>query len=289
MESKPNFDLGDLLEYLWQKFISILLLGLGITLLVIFISFLVDDYYISSARLTIVEDQSAPSGSSSGFLGGLGGSLGIGGSPMNKKILEVEEIVTSRDFFRELLTSNPETFKNILYADSYDKTSKVISYIPEAPAIEDIIENGKPFPLNKFFFDAHSQFLKSFKFSKELESDYYSISYRHISPIFAKELLDLVINKANELQKTIEINEANNALDFLLDEIALATNAEVKGSMSKLVEIQLKTKMIANMKVDYSVKIVDSPFIPTKKSGPLRAIIALLTFFINSLYQWNSV
>ena len=93
--------------------------------------------------------------------------------------------------------------------------------------------------------------------------------------------MDLVINKANQLQKIIEINEANNALDYLLSEITSATNAEVKGSMSKLVEIQLKTKMIANMRENSTIKIIDSPFIPSKKSGPLRAIIAFLTFIIS--------
>ena len=283
MEKELNFNLADFLGYLKQKVLTILSVILGITVLVISLSFFLDDYYISSVRLTVVEDQSAPSGNPSGFLGSLGGGLGIGGSPLNSKILEVEEIMISRDFFRALLTSNPEIYNKILYADSYNKVSKNISFLKGAPAIEDIIEKDTLFPINNNFFDAHSKFLKSFEFSKELESEFYTISYTHVSPVFAKEVLDLAINKVNELQKIIEIDEANNALDYLLREITSATNAEVRGSMSKLVEIQLKTKMIANMKENYSVKIVDSPFIPSKKSGPLRAIIAVLTFIISTL------
>ena len=283
MEKELNFNLADFLDYLSQKVTSILSLALGITVLVISLSFFLDDYYISSARLTVVEDQSAPSGNPSGFLGTLGGGLGIGGSPLNGKILEVEEIMTSRDFFRVLLTSNPEIYNKILYADSYNKDSKNIRYLKGAPAIEDIIEKDTLFPINNNFFDAHSQFLKSFEFTKELDSEFYTISYTHISSVFAKEVLDLVINKVNEIQKIIEIDEANNALNYLSKEINSATNAEVKGSMSKLIEMQLKTKMIANMRDNYSVKIVDSPFVPSKKSGPLRAIIALLTFIISIL------
>ena len=283
MEKELNFNLADFLNYLKQKALKILSLALGITVLVISLSFFLDDYYISSARLTVVEDQSAPSGNPVGFLGSIGGGLGIGGSALNSKILEVEEIMTSRDFFRELLTSNPEIFNNILYADSYNKDTKNIRYLKGAPAIEDIIEKNTPFPINKNFFDAHSQFLKSFEFIKALDSEFYTISYTHISPVFAKEVLDLVINKANQLQKTIQINEANNALDYLLGEISSATNSEVKGSMSKLVEIQLKTKMIANMRENSTIKIIDSPFIPSNKSGPLRAIFAFLTFIVSIL------
>ena len=283
MENKDlNFNLFDLLDYLKKEFIKILLLALGTTTLVVMLSFTFDDYYISSARLTVVEDQSAPSGSPTGFFGNLGGGL-IGGSSFNKKIEQVEEIVSSRDFFRELITSNPEILNNILYLEPYNKDSQNIAYPQEASGAEDAIEKGRLFPLNKIFFDAHSQFLKSFEFSKALDSDFYTVSYTHTSPIFAKEILDLIINKANQLQKILEINEANNALDYLLSEISSATNAEVKGSMSKLVEIQLKTKMIANMRDNYSIKIIDSPFIPAKKSGPLRAIIAMLTFIISIL------
>ena len=152
MEKELNFNLADFLNYLKQKALKILSLALGITVLVISLSFFLDDYYISSARLTVVEDQSAPSGNPVGFLGSIGGGLGIGGSALNSKILEVEEIMTSRDFFRELLTSNPEIFNNILYADSYNKDTKNIRYLKGAPAIEDIIEKNTPFPINKNFF-----------------------------------------------------------------------------------------------------------------------------------------
>ena len=283
MEKELNFNLAELFGFLKKKVISILLLGLGTTLLVIFLSFLSDDYYISSARLTVVADQSAPSGSAASFLGGFSGGGGIGGSQLYTKIKEVEEVITSRDFFRHLLTVNPGIFNDILYADSYNKDLQSIVYLQGAPAIEDIINKDKLFSVNENFFNAYSQFLQSFEFTKELKSDFFTISYTHISPVFANQMLELVISEANEIQKTIEINEANNALDYLLGEIGVATNAEVRGSMSKLVERQLKTKMIANMRENYSIKIIDSPFIPTKKSGPLRAIIAILTFIVSIL------
>jgi uncharacterized protein involved in exopolysaccharide biosynthesis len=281
MEKNLNFQLEDLIIMLRKKLISIFLFASAVTAIVVSSTFLLNDYYISSARLTVVEDQSAPSGGAASFLGGFGGGLGMGGSPLNKKVLEVEEIVTSRDFFRQLLFSNPAIFNGLLYADSYDTSSKTLIYESGAPSInEDIIDSGS-IPLDREFFDAHSMFLSNFQFDKVLESDYYTISFTHMSPFFAKELLDLVIYEANEIQKKLEIKEANNALEYLDKEIALAKNAEVRGSMSKLVEIQLKTKMIANMRDNHSIKVVDSAFIPTKKSGPLRAIIAFLTFVIS--------
>ena len=281
MEKNLNLQLEDLVIMLRKKLISIFLFASAVTAIVVLSTFLLNDYYISSARLTVVEDQSAPSGGAASFLGGFGGGLGMGGSPLNKKVLEVEEIVTSRDFFRQLLFSNPAIFNGLLYADSYDASSKTLIYESGAPSInEDIIDSGS-IPLDRKFFDAHSMFLSNFQFDKVLESDYYTISFTHMSPFFAKELLDLVIYEANEIQKKLEIKEANNALEYLDKEIALATNAEVRGSMSKLVEMQLKTKMIANMRDNHSIKVVDSAFTPTRKSGPLRAIIAFLTFVIS--------
>ena len=160
MEKELNFNLAELFGFLKKKVISILLLGLGTTLLIIFLSFLSDDYYISSARLTVVADQSAPSGSAASFLGGFSGGGGIGGSQLYTKIEEVEEVITSRDFFRHLLTVNPGIFNDILYADSYNKDLQSIVYLQGAPAIEDKLTKINFFRLMKIFLMHIHNFFK---------------------------------------------------------------------------------------------------------------------------------
>ena len=41
----------------------------------------------------------------------------------------------------------------------------------------------------------------------------------------------------------------------------------------------MKIKMLANVSNDYLLKVIDSPYMPLKKSSPKRAIICILGFF----------
>ena len=99
----------------------------------------------------------------------MGGGLGIGGSAFNRKIEEVEEIVTSRDFFRELLTSNPEILNNILYARFIQQGITKDIRLPSgsAPATEDVIEKRHSFSrLTKIFLMLIHNFLRVLNLSK---------------------------------------------------------------------------------------------------------------------------
>lgn len=200
-------------------------------------------------------------------------------SPVNDKVSEVQEIIHSRDFIGHLL-SKPGIYDKIVYATSYDKNNSELIFAENySPTISNKIQ-PKSLPRDQKFFTGFSKFKKNFEFNMNLESSYYTISYNHISPEFSKQLLDLIIQELNLLQREADIAEANSALKYLENEILKATNSEVKGSISKLIEMQLKTKMIANMRSDYLVKVIDSPYKPVSKTGPFRGFIASITFFI---------
>ena len=63
---------------------------------------------------------------------------------------------------------------------------------------------------------------------------------------------------------------------FVVDEVALENN---------LIEGQLKTVALANIKDDYLVTIIDPPFIPEVKSEPSRALICVLITLIGFVFS----
>ncbi len=283
VENKDSLDLIQLLKYLRTQALLIFCISAGVTTLVYGVTLAIDDYYTASARLTIAEQQTPPSGSSTaGILGsfGGGGGLGIATSPLYDKVLEVQEFLKSRDFLRHIL-SIPGIYDKIVYAESYNANTSQIIFEKEYSQNDADDIQSKLIPIDKKFFVGLNKFKDNFEFIMELKSNYYTITYSHVSPDFSKQLLDLIIQELNSLQREKNIREANSALKYLENELLSATNAEVKGSISKLIEIQLKNKMIANMTQDYLVKVIDSPYKLVAKTGPNRAVISFLAFFIS--------
>ena len=61
------------------------------------------------------------------------------------------------------------------------------------------------------------------------------------------------------------------------------TNANVKDSLNKVIEEQLRVKMFSNIKTDYLFKMIEPPFVPLYKFKPSRAIICIIGTFFGGL------
>ena len=59
--------------------------------------------------------------------------------------------------------------------------------------------------------------------------------------------------------------------------------ADVRKSMNKIIENQLKIQMLSNIKSDYLLSIIDTPYIPEVKSAPSRSIITITGSLIGFL------
>ena len=111
-----------------------------------------------------------------------------------------------------------------------------------------------------------------------------TISVEHISPIFAKEFLDLIIKEANELLRSKDLQESSDAIDFLLKEVSNSSLITMKDAINELVQSKLETQMMARISSEYVLKVIEPPFVPEKKSGPARAIICISITLAGGLF-----
>lgn len=246
----------------WKKFILQVLL---ISIIAVIFSFFFEDYYQSEARLTAAQVESAPSGSSS-FMSSL--PVGLGTPDLNDSIIEAREMISSRDFFKRLLRYEG-IYEGLLDPYSYDRTSL------ETPTKDSTI--NLDIEMDSKFYLAMNNFLAALEFEDVLEYDYFTIRYTHYNPTFCKNILDIIIKELNLQKKDKDVDEASKAISFLTTRIVDVSNAEVRGSISRLIESQLKRQMIANMRDEYLVSIVDSPARPISKAGPKRLLIFLIS------------
>ena len=262
------------LNHLTTKWKSIFLTSILLSLIVIFFSLFIEDWYVVEARLSAAEIESAPSGSSA-LISQLPVAIGGGGN-LNETVTEAKEIIASRDFFKRLLAYDG-IYNGLLNPDSYEVS------MPSSESLTEALPSKKNIDvvMDQDFYDARSKFNRNLDFEDQLESKYYTISFTHVSPIFAKDIVDIIILELNQKKKDRDIEESKKSISFLKERLLEETNAEVRGSISKLIESQIKREMIANMRQEYLVSIIDSPAKPISKAGPKRLLIFIISMVIS--------
>lgn len=76
---------------------------------------------------------------------------------------------------------------------------------------------------------------------------------RELAAIWANAL----IKKANDSLREKAINEAERSLDYLQKELQKTSLVEVQNTIYRVIESQIKTKMMANTQGDFAFKIID--------------------------------
>ena len=101
------------------------------------------------------------------------------------------------------------------------------------------------------------------------------INIEHISPVFAKDFLELIIREGNELIRKKDMEESKQGLEYLTSELSKTPFVEIKESINALIEVQLETQMLAQINQDYILIEIEPPFIPERKSKPSRIVICV--------------
>ena len=211
-------------------------------------------------------------------LGGLSSlaSLSLGLNP-NSQLGQSKAKLKSRGFFNRL-AQDEEILKNILAVKSFDASLKEPVYINSVYNPQsDIWFKDKSFnpqnPAN--VFNAYEKYLKNLFISENRMSGLITIGYKHVSPIFSTEFTRKIINEMNNMEKELDIIQAQSSIEYLLQTVPNITVQELKNATTSLMESQLKMKMLASSQKDYLFKLIDGPHIPDSRHAPSRALICI--------------
>ena len=276
-----EIDLKELFSVLWKSKILIIVITSFFALSSVLYALSLTNFYKSEVILNVAgesNDLAALSG-----MGGLASMAGIRlpSSGEDKSAIAIKTI-QSRAFLKHLIT-----FENILpslmASKSYDFESKKIQFDPKIynENNEEWVrkpgknQQSKPSYLEAFCCDDNT-YLNQVSIFRDKKTNLITISVEHISPIFAKEFLELMINEANELLRNRDLQESSAAIAFLNTEIPKASLITMKDAINKLVESQLQKQMLSKVNKEYLLKVIEPPFIPEVKSKPTRSLICIL-------------
>ena len=274
---EDEIDTKELFSVLWKAKKLIIVITSFFALSSVFYALSLTNFYKSEAILS-VGGESNPLGSLSG-MGGLASMVGINLPSSGEAKSEIAmKTIQSRAFLKHLITFE-NVLPSIMATKSYDFQSKKIQFDPEVYNENDgvwVREVSKNKQSEPSYLEAYEVYLSQVSISKDEFTNLITISVEHISPIFAKEFLELIINEADELLRNKDLQESSAAIAFLNNEIPKSSLITMKDAINKLVESQLQKQMLSKVNEKYILKVIEPPFIPEVKSKPTRSLICIL-------------
>ena len=120
--------------------------------------------------------------------------------------------------------------------------------------------------------------------TQDKETGLVTLSIKHFSPFVAKDIASKLVEAINTKMRQNDISDAQRSIDYL-NEALLKTNvADMQQVFYQLIEKQQQTKMLANVRDEYVLRIIDPPIVAEEKSGPKRAIICVLFVLLGAFF-----
>lgn len=257
-----------LIDNKW-KILSITIISAIITA---FFVFSLPNYYRAEAVLSLSSSNKA------GNLGAFGSLLNGHTLHQDKNLNIALEVLKTRSFIHFFLKKY-NLYPEILAAKSWDEKNQEIVFDQSIyDSLKNIwyLENGsvtKEVPSNKLAKDA---FLDSLRISISEEKEVFSISFQHVSPILAKQVVELLIIELNEYIRNDIINRSNFKIQEVYELLNDSYTKNEQSVLLTLIEQENKKILLAKTDPEYIFKTIDPAVIPEIKDGPKRFIIILL-------------
>ena len=126
---------------------------------------------------------------------------------------------------------------------------------------------------------AFSLFDSIFTVSRNDETGLITISIEWYDPMLAQEWVELIILDINDRVKEKDLIEAASSIEYLQNQLQSTQLIEMQRVFSSMIESQMQTVMLADVREEYILQVIDSPVVPEEKIRPRRAFICIIGTF----------
>lgn len=284
-QQDDEIDLRELFSTLWQgKWIvlatTVLLAAAGV-----FYALSKPDIYQASVLLAPTQDEGGVSGIS-GQLGGLASLAGISlGGGGNNQVVMAKAVLQSHAFLRDFINRHDLAIPLMATeAWSMENNQWVINrevYNPETGGwlTDEDGESLKPtdWDMVKKFKEAH------LNLSSNQETGMVTLSVKSLSPPAAQAWVENLVHDINEYMRRQDVKEAEARIAYLEEKLSETNIAGMQQVFYQLIESETRTVMLASAQDEYIFKTVDPAVVPQEKSGPKRALIAIVATMLGGM------
>ena len=282
-----EIDLQKLFLIVWDKKILIAAITSFAAIISVIYALSLPNLYISQSLLAPTGEEDSLSsnlGSYSGLASLTGIDLQSGGSSKSKEAITR---IKSYDFFSKYFLLNIK-LENLLALDEWVQQENTLIYNKELydsnsnKWVRKVTHPQSIIPSDQEAFKKYKAILG---LSIDKDTGFVSLSIEHKSPIIAKKWVNIIIKNINESMRELDKQKALNAINFLNESTNSTSVQSIKEVIAKLQESQMQTYMLASSNEEYIFKILDSPLVPEKKSGPNRASICIIGTLLGAIFS----
>ena len=274
-----DVDVFDLLEILWKdKGLIAVFVGCAALASLMFALSLPNLYTAS----VLLKPQSADGGIASlarqyGGLASLAGiSLPSGGG--ETKVALAVEVLKSKNFAYDFVTRH-QLLPALFAAKAWDWETKQLSldekiYDPSAGGW--VRETVPPRAARPGPEEVHERWGQILSVDEDQKTSFITLSIEHQSPVFAKVVLELLVDDINEALRAKDLQESERFVAYLEGQLKETNVAEIRELLAGLLRSHLESRMMAIVEPSYAFSVIDPPTVPELKSGPMRALICIV-------------
>ena len=275
-----EIDLKELFMVLWGgKWLISAVTGLAAAISVVY-ALSLPNIYSASALLAPAESSG---GGLSGLMkqyGGLASLAGVslpGGEEGSRAQLGMQ-LMKSRAFIGDFVDRR-DILPELMAVKSWDVGSGDVVFDPkfyDADSKTWLREVEPPKLAEPSAQEAHKAFSDILGVSQDKQTGYVTVSIEHQSPIVAAEWVNWLVEDVNAAVKAQDVAEAEKSIEYLKQQVANTSLADLQAMFFELIQSQTETVMLAEVRPEYVFKTIDPAVIPEEKSKPSRALICVL-------------
>ena len=275
-----EIDLKELFMVLWSgKWLISAVTGLAAVISVV-VALSLPNIYTASALLAPAESEG---GGLSGLMaqyGGLASLAGVslpGGGEGSRAQLGMQ-LMKSRSFIGDFVERH-DILPELMAVGSWNQDSGEIVFDPDdydadtKTWVRDVDLPKRPQPS---LLEAHEEFMDILGVSEDKQTGYVTVSIEHHSPAVAAQWVNWLVEDINAVVKAQDVDEATKSIEYLTQQIANTSLADLQAMFFELIQSQTETVMLAEVRPEYVFKTIDPAVVPEEKSKPSRALICLL-------------
>ena len=279
VDYQDEIDLKELFSVLWQGRWLISGISSLVCLLAIIFALLTPNQYQATLLLAPTQQNTGGISSALSQFGGLASLAGIdiGGGEGGEKQIALE-VMQSRSFIEQFINQSgilveiiaakgwdAESKRLVLDRDIYNTQSR--QWVRTAPPGRQVTPS---------LWEAYKVFSDMLLVSEDKKTGLVSVSIEYFSPYQARQWLENYILAINLYLQQRKLSRIEKNIDYLQQQIATTSVAEMREIFFTLIEEQIKSKMLVEASPDYAFTTVSEAMLPEEKSQPKRALIVIL-------------